>query len=197
MEKFLRIHESRFHSCISLSGEISVFRRDILKNQEWYVHGDPDDFDITLFMVQKGKRVIYEDEAFVFEKAPDTKQDVFTQKSRIIVQTISALVHHPMIFFVGRYGFIIFSRKLLPLLSPIFLIIMFLSCIFLFENVFYFSVFCIQILFYSLFLLNVEYSFLRVTNFVVLLNWIIFQSYFLYFQGRDYTKWDKILSSRK
>jgi hypothetical protein len=37
---------------------------------------------------------LYEEEAYVFEKAPDNLADVDKQKVRIIVQTISAFTHN-------------------------------------------------------------------------------------------------------
>ena len=122
MEKFLRIQESRFHSTISMNGEITCFKKNIVKWKKWYFKWDPDDFDLSLFIIQKWYRIIYEPSAKVWETAPDTPSDIEKQKTRIIVQTLSAFTHYYKALSVRRYGFILFSHKLLALMSPIFLL---------------------------------------------------------------------------
>jgi len=197
IEKFLRIHESKFHSCICMNGEITCVRRGIVKDQNWYFRWDPDDFDLSLFIVKKWYRIIYEPKAVVWEKAPDTADDIEKQKTRIIVQTISAFSHYFSTLFVSRYGFILFSHKFLALWSPLFLIGAFVSNIFLLENGIYLVLFIIQCVIYGAYFLKIEFSIFRTSNFLIFLNYLILKSYFMFLSGSDFTKWDKIMSSRK
>lgn len=197
VEKFLRIHESRFHSCICMNGEITCIRKSIVKNKKWYYKGDPDDFDLSLFIVKSGYRIIYESEAFVWEIAPDNASDIEKQKVRIIVQTISAFTHYFSVLFQKRYGFILFSHKFLSLCSPLFLIGIYVSNIFLLDISFFVFIFLIQNIFYICYVFRINYSFLTAVNFVLFLNYLILKSYFVFLSWKDFTKWDKIMSSRK
>ena len=197
IERFIRICETKFFSVITMSWELTSFRKKIIRNKEWYYGGDPDDFDLSLFVILKWYRLIYEKEAHVFEKAPDTQADVEKQKVRIIVQTISAFTHYFKALFYGRYGFILFSHKFLPLLSPLIFLWLFITNIFLLNNLFFQIFFVLQTIFYIIFILKINISFLKITNFFIFLNFLIFKSYFVYISWKDFTKWDKIMSSRK
>jgi len=149
IEKFIRICETKFHSVITMSWELTSFRKELVKNKKWYFKWDPDDFDLSMFVVRQWYRLIYETEAFVYEKAPDTASDVEKQKVRIIVQTMSAFTHYFSMLFKWKYGFILFSHKLLPLLSPILLIILFISNIFLLSYLIFQIILVVQVVFYT------------------------------------------------
>lgn len=196
IEKIMRIFESQFHSVISMSWEISCFRKEIAKWKQWYQKWCPDDFNLSLFIVESWHRVIYEKDAFVYEKAPDVAQDVEKQKTRIIVQTITSIILNIRMIFYPRYWIIFLSHKVLPLLSPIFLIILFISNLFLLNNKIFLFIFSIQLLFYILYFLKINISNLKITNFFIFLNYLILKSWYLYFKWRDFTKRDKINSSR-
>lgn len=197
IEKILRMSESKYHSCICMNWEISCVRTTIVKNKNWYFQWDGDDFDLSLFLIQSGYRIIYEPDAVVWEKAPDTAHDIEKQKTRIIVQTISAFTHYFWVLFAPRYGFILFSHKLLALMSPVFFICVFISNIFLLDSLGFIIFFWLQCIIYAAYLLKIEKSIFRTTNFLIFLNYLILKSYFMFFSWSDFTKWDKIMSSRK
>jgi len=197
IEKILRINESKYHSCICMNGEITCVRRSVVKDEKWYFKWDGDDFDLSLFIVKNGLRIIYEPEAMVWEKAPDTANDIEKQKVRIIVQTISAFTHYFSVLFVKRYGFILFSHKFIALLSPLFFIMAFVSNIFLLETLLFIVFFILQCIVYGAYILKFDISLFRVTNFLIFINYLILKSYFIFLSGKDFTKWDKIMSSRK
>lgn len=196
IEKILRTYESKFHSCISMNWEITCFRKEIPKNKEWYFKGDPDDFDLSLFIVKNWFRIIYENNAVVWEKAPDNSSDVEKQKVRIIVQTISAFTHYFKVLFKPRFWFILFSHKFLALLSPIFLIWIYLTNLFLLDNILFIILFIIQNILYFSYIFGIKISVLKITNFFIFLNFLILKSYFVFLSWKDFTKWDKIMSSR-
>lgn len=196
IERFIRMCETRFFSVVTMSWELTSFRKKLLKNKKWYFKWDPDDFDLSIFLSLKWHRIIYESEASVYEKAPDTPWDVEKQKVRIIVQTISAFTHYFRALFSWRYGFVLFSHKLLPLLSPLFLIGIYISNIYLLNNFIFILLFVIQNIFYGAYLFKINFGFLKITNFFIFLNYLIFKSYFVYLSGKDFTTWDKIMSSR-
>jgi cellulose synthase/poly-beta-1,6-N-acetylglucosamine synthase-like glycosyltransferase len=197
IEKFLRIQESRYHSSICMNGEITCIRKSIVVWKNWYFKWDPDDFDLSLFIIQSGYRIIYEPNAKVWETAPDTASDIEKQKTRIIVQTLSAFTHYYKVLVIKRYWFILFSHKLLALLSPFFLMGMYISNIFLLDSNMFLFLFVLQNILYISYIFKLDYGPLRITNFFIFLNYLILKSYIMFFSWRDFTKWDKIMSSRK
>lgn len=196
IEKFLRTYESKFHSCISMNWEITCFRKDIPKDKQWYFKWDPDDFDLSLFIVKNWYRIIYENNAKVWEKAPDNASDVEKQKVRIIVQTISAFTHYFSVLFKARFWFILFSHKFVALLSPLFLVWLYISNLFLLNNNLFLILFILQNILYFFFIFKINFSIFKISNFFIFLNYLIFKSYFVYISWKDFTKWDKVMSSR-
>lgn len=196
IEKFMRIYESQFHSVISMSWEISCFRKDLVKDQIWYAKWCPDDFNLSLFIIENGFRVLYEKDAFVYEKAPDVAQDVEKQKTRIIVQTITSILLNMRLILKWRYGIIFLSHKVLPLVSPFMMIFLFIINFFLLNILIFQIIFAFQILFYTAYILKINFSILKTTNFFIFLNYLILKSWIMYFKWRDFTKRDKINSSR-
>lgn len=197
IEKYMRTYESRFHSCICMNGEITCVRKTAVEWKDWYFQGDPDDFDLSLFLVKSWYRIIYEPQAHVWEKAPDSISDIEKQKVRIIVQTLSAFTHYFQVLFVKRYGFILFSHKFLALTSPLILLGIYVTNIFLLEQNMFLILFIVQNILYMSAVLRIKFSVLKITNFLIFLNYLILKSYFVFLSGRDFTKWDKIMSSRK
>lgn len=196
IEKFMRIYESKFYSVISMSWEISCFRRDLVKNKEWYTKWCPDDFNLSLFIIKNWYRVLYEKDSYVYEKAPDIAQDVEKQKTRIIVQTITSVLLNIKLIFKWRYWIIFFSHKVLPLISPFLMILIFLVNIMLTKIFFFKFLLLIQIILYISYIFKINISFLKISNFFIFLNYLILKSWFMYFKWRDFTKRDKINSSR-
>ncbi len=209
LETFLRRHEAALHSVISMSGEISAFRRDLFVTPDnrvvdWYQPGGTDDFEMTLWTIRQGKRVAYAQDAFVWEYAPDTIADLFRQKVRIIVQTIISVRRNMRtLWSAGSYGWITFpSRKLLPLLAPFALLIIFFGTGFLGMSspgwlwFFYVQVICYLLAVAGFWPLS-RWSTARLALFFVLLHGTVFVAWLEYWRGKDYTHWNPIASSRR
>lgn len=209
-EKAARLRESQLHSVVSMSGEISAFRKSLFwKNGEiptWYIHGGTDDLQMSLFIIKQGYRVIYEPRADVWEPAPNTAHDLFKQKVRIIVQTIITVRENLDLLTsraAGWFGWFIFgSRRALPLLSPLFLLLAFLSSGWLaFSSEAYWWLFAAQVIFYGLGVLGwipglQKLPVVRTIHFFLLLNATVAAAWIQYFRRTDYTVWQTIDSSR-
>ncbi|OGW42670.1 MAG: hypothetical protein A2132_06660 [Nitrospirae bacterium RBG_16_43_11] len=208
IEKMLRDREWRLHSVICMSGEICAFRRSIFRDinfSDWYHIGEGDDFCLTLFIIRKGYRIAYAPDAFVWEPAPDNIKELFQQKVRIISQTIRTMMHKYNMIGAGHgfYSlFILPSRKLLPIFSPLFLVTLFFSnLILVYSNWLFSIIFVLQLIFYLLAIAGsvkpVQRNMIpRIANFFILLNFTIIMGWFNYIRGKDFTIWDKIESSR-
>lgn len=197
MESLLRRYESFFYSCIGFTGKFSLFRKEVFKNKQWYFPSDADDFDMALFIIKHWGRVIQWDDIIAFEKAPNSISDVTMQRQRIIVQTMYSLFHYRTLLTMNRYGFILFSRKFLPLLSPILFSLFFISFAFLAFGTNLFLPFAIFLIFLGIvYIWKIQISFLKFLYYVILLNIVICKSYLALLAWRDFTKWDKISSTR-
>ena len=191
-----------------MSGEICVFRRSIFKNtslNDWYKKGEADDSSLGFYIISKGYRIAYVPEAFVWEPAPDNIKDFFQQKVRIVTQTIQSLNNRPLLIGLkyGLYSALIFpSRKVLPLFSPLFLITIMISNIFIFNQHVVFRIFLFfQLLLYFLAIAGfIKYLnkifFIRVANFFILLNVAVIIGWVKFIVQKDFTVWDQIKSSR-
>ena len=195
-ETQIREYESIFFSCVGFTWKFSFFRKEIFFQKKWYFPWDADDFDMTLFAILQKKRVIQARDIFVYETAPNNKEDIFKQRLRIFVQTISSLSHYTLRLPFSKFTMIIFLRRILPLLSPLF-IIMSLFALYTTLELSFFSFWIFIIGIAITFLLKSKSSFLKKLYYVLLLNVIIVYSYFVYLSWRDFTRWDKILSTRK
>ena len=105
-----------------------------------------------LQLLDKGYRTVYEPEAlaFVDRRAPNVR-DEFIRRSRIALRGMQGLIHMRQLMNPFRHGFVaisLISTRLLRWLSPIFLIILFSSNLFLLDTAFYFSSFIVQVGFY-------------------------------------------------
>ena len=209
MEIFMRTRESQLHSVISMSGELSAVRRELLvdannKVKPWYTPRGTDDFEMTLWVIRQGFRVVYAPNATVWEYAPDNVRDLFNQKVRIIVQTITTVKRNiDVICKTGVYGNFIFpSRKILPLLSPwcIFSVVILAAYFYFFSSIWHFlsiSVLAtvVLLLFFSTIpKLGVLF---RVARFLLLLNATVLVAWFSYWRGADFTQWQTITSTRR
>ncbi|MFH1171022.1 MAG: glycosyltransferase [bacterium] len=209
METFMRKRESQLHSVIAMSGEMSAFRRSLFVNEKnvvlaWYKPGGTDDFEMTLFVIQKKYHVAYAPDAYVWEFAPDTLKDLYSQKVRIIVQTIVSVQRNVRVLWTtGWYGAMIFlSRKILPLFSPWALIVLYGSSFLLaLYSKWWLAFFLVQTAGYLLALasrgLISNNGLAKLAFFFCLLNGTVFIAWIQFWEKRDYTRWQPIESSRR
>ncbi len=209
MEMFMRTREAQLHSVVSMSGELSAVRRELLVDSSnvvrpWYVPRGTDDFEMTLWVIQHGFRVAYVPSAKVWEYAPDNIRDLFNQKVRIIVQTITTVKRNlSVVWKTGLYGIFIFpSRKILPLLSPWCILLLTASATFLVTFTSIWKVLSslvlvgVSILVLSS-ILPIRGSFFRLARFFVLLNATVFVAWVSYWRGVDFTQWQTVASTRR
>ncbi len=155
--------ESNLGSILGAAGCIYSMRRalyfpmnesylsDFLSPLEMAIRSLDDDFLAPLRAYFKGVRSVMEPEAISYEKTSKSLGEEFKMRSRVITRAISGLVHMKVIlnpFVFPTYSFQIFSHKILKWLIPVFMMIVFISNLLLFENLFYYITFQLQMLFY-------------------------------------------------
>ena len=109
-------------------------------------------FVAPLKLLESGYRTVYEPRALAFvDRPPPNIRDEFIRRSRIALRGMRGLIYMRQLMNPFRYGFVaisLISTRLLRWLSPVFLIILFLSNLFLLDTAFYFSSFIVQVGFY-------------------------------------------------
>lgn len=105
-----------------------------------------------LQLLEKGYRTVYEPEAVAFvDRRPPTVYDEFARRSRIALRGMRGLLHMKQLMNPFRHGFTaiaLISTRLLRWLSPIFLLSLFASNLFLLHEPFYRLTLFLQAAFY-------------------------------------------------
>ena len=105
-----------------------------------------------LQLLERNYRTVYEPEAIAFiDRRPPTIYDEFARRSRIALRGMRGLLHMKQLMNPVRYGFVavaLISSRLLRWLSPVFLLLLFASNLFLLHEPFYRFAFFLQAGFY-------------------------------------------------
>jgi cellulose synthase/poly-beta-1,6-N-acetylglucosamine synthase-like glycosyltransferase len=109
-------------------------------------------FVAPLKLLERGYRTVYEPDALAFvDRPPPSIKDEFIRRSRIALRGMRGLLHMRQLMNPFKYGFVaisLISTRFLRWVSPVFLIVLFLSNLFLLETTFYLSTFVVQVGFY-------------------------------------------------
>ena len=146
-EKFIKTNESYLRSLLVVNGSIYAIRKELFEPVEETL---ADDFVVPMVIAKKGYGLVYEPEAITLEKTAASTKEGISQKARIIAQGLKAS------FAIGRViissgplrSFQFLFHKFIRWLVPLFLIIMFISNMFLMNEFFYRVIFLCQGLFY-------------------------------------------------
>ncbi len=147
-EKFIKIKESQLQSLLVVNGSIYAIRKKLYEPVEETL---ADDFVIPMKIARKGYGLVYEPEAITLEKTAENTKEGLNQKARIISQGLKAsFAIGPTIFssgFLRTFQFLF--HKFIRWLVPLFLIVIFISNMFLLDKLFYRVILVAQILFYT------------------------------------------------
>jgi cellulose synthase/poly-beta-1,6-N-acetylglucosamine synthase-like glycosyltransferase len=149
-DKWLKILESLTGSIVSADGAIYAIRKDLF--QAPGSAAVTDDFAISTGVVELGYRLVYEPEARAYEPATGRANREFSRKTRIINRGLRSVMLRKKMLNPFRYGFYsltLFSHKISRRLVPVFLALLFISNLFLYdEHVLYLVTLLLQIGFY-------------------------------------------------
>ncbi|MFA5032723.1 MAG: glycosyltransferase family 2 protein [bacterium] len=104
-----------------------------------------DDFAVSLGVINKNYRVVFESEAISYEGVSKGSFEEFRRKIRILRGALTSIKVYP----IKKIIFQLFSHKILRWISGIFMITLFISNIFITE-IFYRTLLIFQIIFYGL-----------------------------------------------
>ena len=149
-ENFLKMNESASGSVIGANGSIYAIRK------ECYVPLKEDlisDFVEPLKVVEKGYRVIYDENAVSRESVSENMKIEFNRKQRILLRSYAGLWHMRKLLNPFKYGFFsiqLISHKLLRWFAFFPVVVLFVTNIFLLQrSFFYYYLFLGQVFFYG------------------------------------------------
>jgi cellulose synthase/poly-beta-1,6-N-acetylglucosamine synthase-like glycosyltransferase len=197
-ESFIKRLESRLGLLLVGNGSIFAIRKELYPLLE---PGVPNDLQTPLEIGHRGYQVIYEPKAVAIEKAAISSREEFRKKVRIINRGLMGFLKlRKKVKGWRLFGFI--SHKLLRWLAGIFLILIFLSNIFLVGFNLYRILFLLQLLFYGLAGMGTYFQSRRircgifcVPFYFFLINLASFVALFEFLLGKRYFIWEK--ASRK
>jgi cellulose synthase/poly-beta-1,6-N-acetylglucosamine synthase-like glycosyltransferase len=148
-EKYLRKKESDISSLIGVSGCAYAIRKDLYEDIDTSLISD---FVVAQMIYSKGRRVVFEPGAIVYEETNSEIKDEFKMRVRVATRSLYGLWYMRRLlnpFKYGMYAIQLISHKLLRYLMPLFLTLLFLTNIVILDRGFGYQVVLLaQILFY-------------------------------------------------
>lgn len=130
-EVLIRKRESQLGNLTAVSGTIYAFRRDLFRNIPEEL---ADDLIMPLVIKELGYYGLFEPEAVCIEEAAREDKEEFNKRVRIANRNILGLVYMRKLLNVFKYGMFstqLFSHKILRLLMPILIALLFISNLFI------------------------------------------------------------------
>ncbi|HEY2727561.1 MAG TPA: glycosyltransferase family 2 protein [Parafilimonas sp.] len=202
-ESFLKKIDSDFYSVVGAAGELFSVRRSLYENLP--ASTILDDFVVSLKTAERGYRIIYEPRAFAMEFASASLQDEKKRKVRIAAcgfQSIKMLSSLFKFWKHPRLTLLYVSHRVLRwTLSPLALILIFVSNIILFLNLnslFYTFCMIVQIVFYFTAFISQyipsgsKFKVLKFTGYFVFMNVSVIQGFFRFISKKQNSAWEKV-----
>lgn len=147
-EKFIRKSESKIGSMLGATGALYAIRRELFS--ELPKDLILDDVYIPMRIVQRGYRAIFDKKAKIYDRYSKNTKEEFLRKTRTLAGNFQLFVYLRWLFnpFKSLVAWQFISHKFLRLTVPFLLIVIFMSNIFILDNIFYRLFFILQIMFY-------------------------------------------------
>ena len=199
-EKKVKEYESNLCSLTSISGTLYAVRKDLYPCN---IKDDlADDLIVPLQIKKRGFRTVLEPKAICKEFTTLSVKEDMAKRIRITIQNIRGLIDQAEIlnpFRYGLYSLLVTSHKLLRLLVPAFLLIIFISnAILAYGSWIYSLIFISQIMFYLVgfvgYFMNgrVRLKLINTVFYFCLSNLAILVGIIEFFKGKKMATWEPI-----
>lgn len=147
-EKWIRKMESRLHSMLGATGAIYAIRKNLFHPLDRNIVLD--DMFVPLKIIEKGYRAVWEERARAYDEVADSPREEYRRKTRTLAGNYQIFGLFPGLLnpFKSPVALQLFSHKILRVLMPFVLILLFLVNGALCGDSFYRGIFVWQILFY-------------------------------------------------
>jgi len=197
LERLTKSLESKIGSCVGADGAVFAIRKELFTPMKPF---DINDFVIPLMIIKGGYRGVLEESALCREEAAPEMQSEFRRQTRITNSTLRALFNHKELSNPFRYtlfAFELFSHKLMKLVTPFLMIIIFLTnCIMAPQNVFYVFMLGLQVFWYVLVYLGYRGEKTKNANRLTsmaytftLISLAMLKGWLTYLAGETYSTW--------
>jgi glycosyltransferase involved in cell wall biosynthesis len=196
-EMILRRLESKVHSVVGLSGSFFAIRRKLC---EGWLPGYTSDFLLAIRSFVAGYRAVNDASSVAYYKTVLSLKHEFKRKVRTVASGLAMLIHNLYILNPFRFGFFsleVASHKLFRWLIPFFLLLVFLTNLYVVdESEFYLFFLIAQILFYCMAGLVFVFPYLnkirifRIPLFFCLVNISILVAWFEIILGKTHFVWE-------
>ena len=162
LESLIKIWESAIGSVSTGDGEIFAIRRGLFKPLDSAIIND--DMAITLEIVSRGYRVLYEPEAISEEEASITLREDFNVKARMVAggyQFFSRLLNNSSVS--SGFRIQLFIHKFLRYFMPVLLITLFIANLFLLRTSFYWMALLMQVTVYFSAMIGVIFTLFKIS----------------------------------
>lgn len=198
-ENQLKHHESLAYGfCVGVEGGCYAIKKD------WFVKVPDgflmDDFFITLDVIEKKGKVLFEPEALCYEDVNDDPMIEFKRKIRISLGNFRNLNYYKRLLFpiYKGFGFAFFSHKVLRWYTPFALLCSFVLC---FVLAFYSQAFILISFLYSLLIIlplltiflekvKVKIPLINSIGHFILMNFALLLGYFKYISASNESSWE-------
>jgi poly-beta-1,6-N-acetyl-D-glucosamine synthase len=202
-ESLLKQLDSDFYSVVGAAGELFSLRRELYSPVPDYVILD--DFIISMWVAQKGYRIVYEPDAYALELPSFSIGDEHKRKVRIAAggfQAITMLKSILLFWKQPRLSFLYISHRVLRwTLSPLCLLFAFVSnfgLVFISGDALYKLLLAVQLIFYIMAILaglvtfkNKAFKIFKLAHYFVFMNVSVVQGFFRFIRGRQPAAWEK------
>jgi len=197
-ELFIKYLESKIGSCVGADGAIFAIRKKLFVPMNPH---DLNDLVIPMSIIKQGYRGIVEKDAFCREQTADELEGEFNRQVRITARTLRAIFSYKSLlnpFNYPVFSFEIFSHKLMKFTTPFWIIVIFITNIYLAgqDILFYQIVMALQLLFYlsavaGFFIKSNSRKarWINLTSSYFLVNLAYTFGWFKYFSKETYTYW--------
>lgn len=198
-ENQLKYNESlKYGFCVGVEGGCyGILKSSFVKVPDGFLM---DDFFITLDVIEKGGKVLFEPEAICYEDVNDAPMIEFKRKIRISLGNFRNLKYYKHLLFPIHkgFGFAFFSHKVLRWITPFALVLSFFLS---FTLSYYCSFFILVSLAYSLLLIlpalaiylekiNLKIPFVNSLGHFILMNFALLLGYFKFISASNESAWE-------
>lgn len=198
-ENQLKYHESlKYGFCVGVEGGCyGILKNSFVKVPDGFLM---DDFFITLDVIEKKGKVLFEPEALCYEDVNDDPMIEFKRKIRISLGNFRNLKYYKHLLFPIHkgFGFAFFSHKVLRWVTPFTLVFSFFLS---FAISYYFPIFILVSLGYSLLIIlpaltiylekiNFKIPFVNSLGHFILMNFALLLGYFKFISASNESAWE-------
>jgi cellulose synthase/poly-beta-1,6-N-acetylglucosamine synthase-like glycosyltransferase len=198
-ENQLKYHESlKYGFCVGVEGGCyAILKASFVKVPDGFLM---DDFFITLDVIEKKGKVLFEPEALCYEDVNDDPMVEFKRKIRISLGNFRNLKFYKQLLFpiTNGFGFAFFSHKVLRWVTPFFIVfslvlslILMLYCSFFIWITFaYSSLIALPVLTIFLEKIKLKIPFVNALGHFILMNLALLLGYFKFISASHESSWE-------